>query len=395
MGLAAGCASDRYLAAGGHKEFAQRNYAKAAEEFGKDAKDTGANQLLFLLDEGSALFANHQYKEAVDVFLRGEKLAEIKDYTSISEEVGTLVTSDNVRGYKGEDFEKVLINVYLAMAYASLGMLEDAQVEARKINLILYRMINEGKRHYQESPFARYLSAMLWEAGHNPNDAYVDYKYTFGLDPRFPELGRDLIGTAQRMRFFDDVADWKKKFPGATARVLPPGSGELVVIFERGKSPIKIPRDGKDSSLPRLVRQYSEEAGAEVLVNGESHGRMEGVLDIENLSIRYLEDRISRMAAAKIAGTVTKGALAYGVGKLTNNQDLGIIAFLALAATDRADLRSWRSLPAALDMLRIPLKAGTYNIDVRVLGSAGNSLRDVPFVKVEVKAGRKVFLVGR
>ena len=396
LGLfAAGCASDRYLASSGHKDFAQHNYAKAAEDFGKDAKDPGQNQLLFMLDEGSALFANHQFKEAIDVFLRAEKLAEIKDYTSISEEVGTLVTSDNVRGYKGEDFEKVLINVYLAMGYASLGMFEDAQVESRKINLILYRMINEGKRHYQESPFARYLSGLMWEATHNVNDAYIDYKYTYGLNPNFPKLGSDLIATSHKMRFFDEEADWKKKFPGQSARVIPPGDGELIVIFERGQSPIKIPRDGRDSNLPRFIRRFSEESGAQILVNNEVKGQVESVLNIEDLSIRYLEDRISRMAAAKLGGLAVKGAVAIGVGKLSNNSDLGVLAFMALAATDRADLRSWKSLPADLEMLRLPLKAGSYKVDLQVLGLSGNHLRDIVFEKVDIKAGKKVFVVGR
>jgi hypothetical protein len=168
------CASQNYLNNKGHQLLRNREYGAAADVFKADAYKSGSNQVLFLLDYGSSLFSSQKYEEAIKVFLEAEKLCEIKDWTSISEEVGALATSENVRGYKGEDFEKVLINVYLALAYSSIGKIEDAQVEARKINLLLYKMIHEGKRNYEESSFARYLSGLLWETTGDFNSAYID-----------------------------------------------------------------------------------------------------------------------------------------------------------------------------------------------------------------------------
>src|SRR5688572_13379853 len=97
-GLAGGCASQRYLGNEGHARFDWRDWEGAAAAFAPEAGKPGVNQVLFLLDRGTALFEARRYREAIDAFLRAEKLAEIKDYTSISEEVGTLATSDNVRG---------------------------------------------------------------------------------------------------------------------------------------------------------------------------------------------------------------------------------------------------------------------------------------------------------
>ena len=393
--MASGCASDRYLASGGHSEVSKGNFGRAVEIFGKAAREKGVNQLLFMLDEASSLFAERRFNEAIEVLLRAERLTEIKDYTSLSEEAGTLVTGDNIRTYSGEDFEKVLVNVYLAIAFAAVGKLEDAQVEARKINLILYRMIHEGKRNYEESPFARYLSAMIWEAGRETNDAYVDYKKTAELDKNFPDVGRDLMAMAKRLRFVDDERRWREAYPQQLPRTIKADEGELVVFFERGLSPVKIPRDGQDSNLPRFVKRSSTSRGARLIVNGETPGAFAPVLDIESLSIRYLEDRIGKMIAKKLAGLAVKGAVAAGVGKASKNKDAGWLTFLALSALDRADLRSWRSLPAAIEMQRIALKKGVYQVEVQVLSSTGEVLRSHRFNDLQIEAGKKVFLSAR
>jgi hypothetical protein len=383
--LLSGCATHRYLSSDGHRAFESRDYERAAALFAKDASKPGSNQILFMLDQSSAHFSGRDYKKAIPVLLSAADLVAVKDFTSISEEVGTLATSDNVRAYKGEDFEKVLIHVYLALAFAALDQTESAQVEARRINELLYRMISEGRRNYQESPWARYLSALLWEQSGDWNSAYVDYKKTFELEPTFPGLGQDLLALAARMRFSDDEIKWRKAFPTEQARKIPKGFGEIVLILETGRSPIKVPRD-ENSSLPRFIKRSS--FGPELSARwGELRlGAPELVLNVEDLSIRYLEDRISRMAAAKLAGTVAKGALAYGLGRATQNEDLGWMAFAVLAATDQADLRSWKSLPARFEMIRMAVPEGTSTLRLE----AGGVVTEIP--ELRVRAGKKTFV---
>jgi hypothetical protein len=390
----ASCASHQYTAHKGHVYFQNKDFERAAEVFAKDASTASSNQVLFLLDYGTSLFAAQKYDEAIDVFLRAERLTEVKDYTSISEEVGVLATGSNVRGYKGEDFEKVLINVYLSLAFAALGKTESAQVEARKINNLLHRMIVDGKRNYQESSFARYLSALMWESSGEWNSAYIDYKKTHELEPDFPNIGSDLLAMANKMRFHDEYKKWTEQYPGSKPRKFERDEGELVVIFERGLSPIKMPRS-EESTLPRFVHRYSPIRAGRVVVNDSVSVVAEKALDIEQLSTKYLEDRIGRMRAAKIAGLALKGAAAYATARLTDNDDLGILAFYLLMATDQADLRSWRSLPQSLDIARIPLKAGTHFVRVESLNSAGDSFNATHYEAVQIRPGKKVFIVSR
>src|SRR6185503_7847510 len=138
--------------------------------------ENGRDLLLYLLDLGLSLHSAGRYEESNQAFLKADKIAEIKDYTSLSTEGATLLTSENIKDYKGEDFEKVLINTYLAMNYALMGDYENALVEARRVNHKLHLMVSEGQRKYKQNAFARYLSAVLYEAEGEWNDAYIDYK---------------------------------------------------------------------------------------------------------------------------------------------------------------------------------------------------------------------------
>ena len=197
------------------------------------------------------------------------------------------------------------------------------------------------------------------------------------------------------MRFLDEVKVWSERFPSAEPRVLQPGDDELVLVLEKGLSPTKIPRDGENSSLPRFAPRYSSDARARVIVDGVTFGETEDALDIEGTSIRYLEDRIGRMVAAKVAGTIAKGALAYGVKSVSKNEDLGWLTFFLLMAADRADLRSWRSLPASLQMLRLPVKAGVHSVRIEVLGDYAQVLSTKDLGNIEIIAGKKIFLTAR
>src|SRR5262245_43452885 len=105
--------ADRLFREGRYDDAAQ-HLKKGLEEQGTDGRDI----LLYLMDIGLSLHSAGRYQESNEYLLKADKMAEIKDYTSLSKESATLLTSDNIKDYKGEDFENVLINTYLSMNYA-------------------------------------------------------------------------------------------------------------------------------------------------------------------------------------------------------------------------------------------------------------------------------------
>ena len=377
----------------GQYEAAAARLAKGVEEQG----DGGRDVLLYLLDEGLALHAAGKYAESNRVFQKADRIAEIKDYTSIATEAATLLVSDNIKDYKGEEFENVLISAYLAMNYALMGDSENAQVEARRVNRKLELMVSQGGRKYQQNAFARYLSAIVHEAQGEWNDAYIDYKKTFELTPDYPGLGRDLVRAASVLGMGDQVDEWREKLSLSredvkdARKVVPKseggkGMGEIIVIYQNGISPVKQPNP-QWGSLPHFVPRFNPVRSAQIEINGQVKGSTTVLHDIEAIAIQNLNEKYGGMVAKKVGGVVAKELLAHQIEKQTNNPLLGLLARVTLYASDQADLRSWNLLPRDLEMARFPVDPGTYQVRALPVGAA-----PLPEKNVQVQAGKKVFV---
>jgi hypothetical protein len=360
----------------------------------KSQEPDGRDILLYLLDLALAQHSAGKYDESIKTFLRADKMAEIKDYTSLAHEAATLLVSENTKDYKAEDFENVLISTYLAMNYALIGKSEDAIVEAKRVNRKLHLMVTDGQRKYKQNAFARYLSAMLYEGDGNYNDAYVDYKEAHKLAPSFPGLGLDLWRCAYALREPDEMEQWDEEYhltkeDHAQAKGAMPetGLGEIIVLYENGISPVKRPNP-YFSSLPKFYPRYNPIYSAEVRIDGQPRARTTPLDDIESTAIENLDEKYGGLIAKKIAGVAAKEVVGYEIGKQTNSPLLGFLAKLALYASDQADLRSWNLLPKDLQIARIVVAPGTYGVDVIPIGPARAMLSKT----VAVAKGKKIFV---
>ena len=391
-----GCVSARMSDVEADRLFRSAHYEEAAAHLKKgliEQGEHGRDVLLYLLDIGLSLHSAGQFEASNEAFLKADHIAEIKDYTSLSAETVTLVSSENLKDYPGEDFEKVLINTYLAMNYALLGDVENALVEARRVNHKLHLMVTQGGRKYKQNAFARYLSAILYESEQNYNDAYIDYQYVYRLKPDYPGLGLDLWRCAWHLQMSDEMDKWDEVFhltPQDHAWIKE-GSGksqkgEIIVLYENGVSPIKRPNPSFQS-LPRFYPRYNPVFTAQVSVDGEVRGMTSVLENIEATAIQNLDEKYGKLIAKKLAGTAVKGAIAYGVGHKTQDSSLGLLVYLLLDAADQADLRSWHLLPRDLQVLRVRVDPGLHRVQVLPLGAAALSEK-----VIQVGAGKKVFV---
>lgn len=391
-----GCVSARMSDHESDRLFRSGDYEQAAVHLKQGLKkqgDNGRDVLLYLLDLGLALHSVGKFEESNQIFLKADRVAEIKDYTSLAAEGATLLTSENLKDYKAEDFENVLISTYLAMNYALMGNSEEALVEARRVNRKLYLMVTEGKRKYKQNAFARYLSAILYEADGNFNDAYIDYQNTWKLRPDFPGLGKDLWRCAWQLGMRDKMEEWDEAFlltkeDHLQAQQLGPRSkkGEVIIFYENGISPVKRPNPSF-ASLPKFYPRFNPVSFAEVEVNGEVKGVTSPLESIEATAIENLDEKYGGLIVKKIAGVVAKESLAYGIARKTNSPLLGLLARAAFYVSDQADLRSWNLLPKDFQILRVTVDPGTYVVRVKPQG-----LLPLPEKRVQVGSGKKVFM---
>jgi hypothetical protein len=389
-----GCSSARMSDQESDRLFRSGHYEEATEHLKQGLKsqgESGRDLLLYLLDVGLSLHSAGHYEESVQVFLRADRIAEIKDYTSLAAETATLLTSENLKDYKGEDFENVLISAYLSMNYALMGKNEDALVEARRVNHKLELMVTQGKRKYKQSAFARYLSAILYEADRDYNNAYVDYKNTHDLDAHVPGLGSDLWRCALQLRMPDEMEHWDQEYhltkeDHSDASTLGPRSSkaEIIVLYENGISPIKRPNP-VFAHLPKFYPRHNPVSQASIEVNGKIVGTPFTLENIEATAIANLEEKYGALIAKKVAGVVAKESLSYAIGR--ESPILGMLTRFALYASDQADLRSWNLLPKDLQLLRIVVDPGTYRVRARPSGTT-----PLPEKVIQVGPGKKAFV---
>ncbi len=358
-----------------------------------DKKDN--DELLYLMDLGTVYHSAGRYKEAIGTFLSADKIAEVKDYTSVAAEAGSVLLNDEIKSYKGEDFEKVMINMYLAIDYALMGDYDDALVEARRVNRKLDQMITQGKLPYQNNAFAKYLDAALFEARGEINDAFVDYRQLlkWNVPTSFAYLGVPLLRLADRLKASQEFEGYKKRFSDVKDFRLGSNEGEIILLLEQGKIPYKVPSANFNLVPVFHKNSYATRFGQIGLEGSATRVATSPLYDIEATAIKELASKEAGIIAKKIAGIAVKEAAAQGVAAASDSKTLGFLTSIFLHATDTADLRSWTTLPATLQIARFKVPAGRHNFVLDMVMSSGGTIQAAKrWANVEVKPRSIVFL---
>jgi len=390
--LLAGCATYQTQLQDYRTALRDSRPAEAAEKVKAKAFKDGDDQVVYLLEYGTAQQIARNYAESNKAFLRAEDLTEVKDYTSVSRVAGSLLLNEGMVQYKGDDFEKVLINGMLAINFLMLGQLDEAQVETRKLNDKLYKYRFEGKKNYQQNPFAFYLSALIWEANRNWDSAYIDFKKAYDLGLSMPYIKEDLLRAGLAARRDEDVARWRKEFPGIKPADLK-NNGEIVLIYQQGWGPSKKPNPSF-ARIPKLYPNFARTVRARLEIDNGGTEMTQRVVDISDVAIKQLDEQYAALIAMRAAGIATKAVVADQIRQ--KNQLLGDLAWIASNIADRADLRQWISLPATFQVAKVRLKPGQYRVRVVGLDSSDNPTDEImDWTEVKVDAKKKTFLNWR
>jgi uncharacterized protein len=387
-----GCASDYVARTDGVRSAYQGyQYDNALERLeAEDKRQAERDRLLVLLDKGMVLHASGRFAESNQVLAEAEKLSAQLEVLSVSEEAVTLFANERERAYRGEDFEKLMINVVKALNFSQLGDHEAALVEVRRVDLRLRKMVDEEKKPYQQLAIARYLGGVIREDQRDWDSAFIDYLKAWELEPNLSHLGEPLVRLAKKL----DRAEYEKlkaAFPGADERPLGAGEGELVVVVEAGLSPQKQSatqnRNGGQLIAIPTFRDRGAPGRATVRV-GEVSRTTVTVTNVRAVAKLHLDDRVGRILARGLASTALKAGVAAGAGALTRSEELGVLAFYLMTLSNQPDLRSWLSLPAEFQLARLRLPAGTHTVSI----DSGGKTTEHP---VTIEAGRVAVLPVR
>lgn len=388
--LLVSCASYQAQVDQARKLMASGQYDIALEQLKLLADKEGKDQLVHALDYALALQIAGEYKDSIKYFLLCEKLASQNDYHSISKVTASVLVNQEMLQYKGDEYERLLINTMLAVNFAAIGDLDSARVETKKSLEKLEVLISKGKTYHTKNPFVIYLNAIIWEANKDWDDAYIDYLNVYKLVPSFDPIKKDLIRLAKLSGRRDEHKKWKNTF-GIDAPANIKNKAEVILIFQQGWGPRKRP-SYTDRIIPVLRPVPSRFYSGVLSVEGYGSVPTKTVFNVESAAIRTLNEQLAPLIAKRVASLIAKKALANQVYK--KDQGLGVLTDVVLTLSERADLRQWSLLPETFQVARLAVKPGIH--EVEILGDDGGSLKRVcDFEKVIVKKNEKKIISCR
>ncbi|ODI94741.1 hypothetical protein BFR91_08605 [Acinetobacter pittii] len=378
-----------------------------------EKKVKGSDAALYLLEKGRLQQANHQYEESKKSFETAFVLLEQRNNKAkiSASELGfkalSLVSNDSVIPYKIPEYEQVLAHVYQAINFMALNNPESAGVEMRIAQRIqreielahtkeaekakekagpdnnqsfdeafagLDTIAGKVKNTYQNA-YAFYMAATLWEALGEENDALVDFKKAYELQPN------DFIkNDVKRL----DMSSGKKsqQYP-------------VVIFLEQGLVPQKIPNTFALPTPNGLINvsfasynpsTYKSPTSLQVFVNGRPMTNTSTLTDIGALAVKTLKENVAANMTSQIARTTAK----YMVQKELGNH-LGAIGQIAgniyNTASEKADVRAWNTLPSNAQVARLTLPTGTHTIQLK----NGYMTQEL---NIDVKPNQTVFIHG-
>lgn len=247
---ACGLSSKHYLRVedslrAGQLEQAARIIQNAEDDYGPK------NRLLYWMDRGMTLQLAGQYKASNQVLEQADELVEDFYTRRLRDEVTALLVNDTQLPYRGDPYEQVMINVIKAFNYAFLQDIQEALIEARKIDHRLNVLTDSTEKdHYHEDPFARYVTGIVYEVAGDLNDAFIAYRKAYEgyrvsrswsgmVIPRLLKEG--LLRVTEDLQLHSEHEAYRQAFPDVSWRssTETQSLAHLVVISYNGKAPRK------------------------------------------------------------------------------------------------------------------------------------------------------------
>ncbi len=418
----AGCATYSTGFSAIESHLAVQNYEAALKALDSQSR-AARDQVLYLLDKGMLLRMRRDYAGSNEALEAAKKLMEELYGLSLREQTLTFVINDATTSYVGEEFEQVLVHLYKAFNYIDLRQLDAARVEALQVDIKL-RQIGERipDNKYTEDAFARYLTGLIYEelgewsdaliAYRKAYEAYQKYQKYYGVAvPRF--LQEDLLRLTQRQGLNDELERYQRSFGISRWQTAQERAqhGELVFLLHNGLVPIKRenalnvidPKSGHlvRISLPTYENRPAPVRAARVRV-GDSTVDTEVAEDLSAIARRTLESKMPGITARALARAAIKAAAAKEARKAARDRSddnsalaAALLSFAVEATTvltERADTRSWLTLPSNIQLARLPLPPGTYTIRVELLAGGSQLLATQEHRDVVIRKGHQTYL---
>lgn len=371
-------------------------FEEAALAFEEDFGALESNKFLALAEAGMARHVGGDLDGATATWIAaGAELDSYGDRPTVSgrglsEGALSLILNDKTLPYDGEGFEAALLHAFMAWDFLRLGDLDGAMVEVQRGYQLETIEEDRYATTYGMNRFARFVAALAQEFDGAPDEARIDLQRLAEELPEHPAVAYSL-DKVQALR--------------APGRNEVAARAELVVVYEKGRMPAKVAKEFSYAtrrtiskfSIPAFGPAALEPLTVEALLDGASLGRTHVLEDVLGVAHRNLDDRMALLVAKAAARSAAKAVVIDGVAEQVENEHgdgwgfvAGMVGAILIGLTERADLRSWLTLPQEVQVMRVEVPPGEHRLVLRASGSDEKDLGIVEFLP-----GRTVLIGAR
>jgi len=319
------------------------------------------------------------------------KLRDVRDrfdhleQDSITEKTVSMWTDDQAKSYSGEDYEKILIRVFLSLSSLMHDGIDaesytlQVQDKHEELGQMFAKRNGKAGSEYTPLPLGFYMRGMLREATHRDyDDAVRNYEFASQLLPNCQPLLWDLARVRNGVHsqpghgviyVFAMVGRGPYK-----VEVAEQPTSDALLIADRIVSalgPYQLPPTIAPIKIPDVVVPHSDVDSVGIRINGSPIGPTTSLANIEQLAVAtYQANRNSTIARAVARRVIKKATVAAAKNSIGKDGLTGIgmdIAGIAWEASEAADTRCWGLLPRDIQVLRVEAPAGDHQLQLNPL----------------------------
>ena len=240
------------------------------------------------------------------------------------------------------------------------------------------------------------------------------FRFIALADDNFYPVTLTDLRLARQQGLNDELERYKKEFgielPPPVNKKTAPEQGELVFVLNNGLAPIKREKainsfDAVGGTMVRIALPAYESRNNNIvsarITASDKQATTELMEDIDAIAKKNLDAHMPAIIARSVARVVIKAVAGKKAQQtaLNNNNDnamagmLGALAFqVAAIATERADTRSWLTLPSNIQLARLALPPGSYSVKVELLGMNKQVVATQDYPGIVIRKDHKTFL---
>ncbi len=369
--------------------------------------DPKQEKVIYALDKGMLRRINGKYAASNKIFEVAKKEINALYGISVSENLAAVTINETLRGYEGDHYEQLLLHAFMAMNYIQLNELDAARVEMLQAGVKIQGWGGDP----EVDAFIHYLSGLIYEALDEPDDALISYRKAYNiyrdkkgtLYPYVPlTLKKDLLRQTARLHLWNEYRQYKKTFQLKNYHLPEENrkTGDLVIIFNNGLAPIR-----SESIIPLYSSEVQKNLHIAIPVyRSPKQSLMQIKIRIDHLratleTVEDIDAQARHALSAAMPGIMARAA-ARAVIKYNSQHsaqhesDLaGLIMTVTNMITERADTRSWSTLPEEIQLQRLHLPIGKHRLEIDILNAQGNKI-DRIIEEVEIKPDHLTFAIN-